>query len=781
MNSIASKKYYVFGFLFVLILHLLVSLFTFNNLIFGEVLFYIFIASTYLLFTILIATLPIHPLLKTPVHFFIIIVFSIVPIVHLGYFFVFNGLLSEDEFNAIFQTNIFEVREFLISYFNIYHATIFLLITGVLIFLSYKKSIERVVIKKQMYVLVVPVILTLALYFSSENERIYSHISERYKVFNEEFKLFEDAQKERNVKGFEAFKKSEGELYVIVIGESLNKNHMGLYGYHRNTTPLLSELNLEGKIDVFTNVYSSHTHTVPVLIKALTLASSIDTIKYYRAPSLVNIYNRAGFETHWISNQIKIGEWDNHVTIIGEQADRTYRFNKKIGKTDKSTNYDEVTFTAIDKIFKSFKKNPKNTVIFVHLMGNHFDYSQRHPKEFEIFKDELMVAEFGNSLKQSKYLNKYDNSVLYNDYIVSSIIKKAQNINAPLGVLYFSDHSEDVINNRSHHSHSFDFSMVQIPMITYFSEEYKKTYPSKHQLIIEHKDSLFCNDFVYDFMIGVSDIVTNEYTSKYDPSSNAYFFTADESRILSNMRINDSLNFYFHRLNNSVALTKLNQNNRVIPHRVNTIGKKAEINYLNIKSFEVDVVLSYTDSGTPYFQVGHDSESLLGIDLYDFLKQKPDAELQKVWLDVKNLTSSNSQEAKLLLQKITQQFSANFIVESQNIDDLKSLSNDFHTSYYLPYYLLEIKDKATLKNKAKEIAVKINSTRPKAISFDAGLYTFVKQELEHLIDDSIVYHTWDLQLNYSLPNLANKIQSKQYFYDNRIKTILIPFHSNFNY
>ena len=38
---------------------------------------------------------------------------------------------------------------------------------------------------------------------------------------------------------FSATKEAGKELYVVVIGESLNENHMSLYGYHRNTTPLL--------------------------------------------------------------------------------------------------------------------------------------------------------------------------------------------------------------------------------------------------------------------------------------------------------------------------------------------------------------------------------------------------------------------------------------------------------------------------------------------------------------------------------------------------------------
>ena len=49
-----------------------------------------------------------------------------------------------------------------------------------------------------------------------------------------------------------------------------------------------------------------------------------------------------------------------------------------------------------------------------HLMGSHSSYSKRYPAEYNIFTD--------YSTKKEKIINEYDNSVLYNDFIVDSLL-----------------------------------------------------------------------------------------------------------------------------------------------------------------------------------------------------------------------------------------------------------------------------------------------------------------------------------------------------------------------
>ena len=58
------------------------------------------------------------------------------------------------------------------------------------------------------------------------------------------------------------------ETHVIIVGESISRLHMSLYGYNRNTNPLLKKIN--GELLVYKNVISPHAYTTGSLRKALT-------------------------------------------------------------------------------------------------------------------------------------------------------------------------------------------------------------------------------------------------------------------------------------------------------------------------------------------------------------------------------------------------------------------------------------------------------------------------------------------------------------------------------
>jgi len=93
----------------------------------------------------------------------------------------------------------------------------------------------------------------------------------------------------------------KSQTYIFLIGESINRNHMSVYGYHRNTTPFLSKLNKN--IIVFDNVISSHVQTNASLQVALTSAAAEQGNDFRKSLSIIDTANMAGFKTWWISNQ----------------------------------------------------------------------------------------------------------------------------------------------------------------------------------------------------------------------------------------------------------------------------------------------------------------------------------------------------------------------------------------------------------------------------------------------------------------------------------------------
>ena len=90
------------------------------------------------------------------------------------------------------------------------------------------------------------------------------------------------------------------EVYVYIIGEASRAMNWQLYGYGRETNPLLSEV---GDLVVFRDVLtqSNTTHkSVPLILSSVATGEHEEL---YRRKGLPALFNEAGFDTWFISNQ----------------------------------------------------------------------------------------------------------------------------------------------------------------------------------------------------------------------------------------------------------------------------------------------------------------------------------------------------------------------------------------------------------------------------------------------------------------------------------------------
>jgi heptose-I-phosphate ethanolaminephosphotransferase len=114
-------------------------------------------------------------------------------------------------------------------------------------------------------------------------------------------------------------------------------------------------------------------------------------------------------------------------------------------------------------------------VIFLHLLGAHHDYKNRYPESFNKYKDQP-VTKF-KSKESFEKINHYDNTILYNDYLISEVIKKTEKLNKKSFVLFFSDHGEEMYNDLNmagHNEDIFSKNMYDIPFLLWQSEKYKQ-------------------------------------------------------------------------------------------------------------------------------------------------------------------------------------------------------------------------------------------------------------------------------------------------------------------
>lgn len=326
------------------------------------------------------------------------------------------------------------------------------------------------------------------------------------------------AQREARLQQLQGLKiTSDGGIFVLVIGESETRDHMGAYGYDRDTTPWMSEETQKPEAILFQNAYSNHTHTVPVLTYALSEKNQYNNVPLEKAYSLMEIAKAAGYDTFWISNQRKYGAWDTPVAEIASTAAHQAWLNERTGTHDlRSDYYDDILIKALPDL-----TNEKNALIVIHLMGCHGSYADRYPEDWKHYSG------------KSDVIDKYDNAVRYNDYVLQQIYEKLKENPRFKGFIYFSDHGEDVEHNYGHEASKYTATMSHIPLFMAFSPDFQAERAQTVETLRSHENSYWTNDLLYDVMTDILGIQGVPGTDlNWNLASSQYSMTKDTLRTL---------------------------------------------------------------------------------------------------------------------------------------------------------------------------------------------------------------------------------------------------------
>lgn len=424
----------------------------------------------------------------------------------LGYYSVTSTVFAPDTLLAIAQTNIQEAIEYAKDNFSC--KTIFLIIlANASVFFVAIKNTQKILWNKYNLFLVLFCITACLVGVYKYRDNIITDIPKQASKTLAQYKNFSKERTDRkdNMSKLLLSHKPEAGVYVLVIGESQNRAHMQAYNYHRATTPWLDSMKNDKNMLLFTKAYSCHTHTVPTLLYALTAKNQYNNIAVKNAVSVLEVAEAAGFETVWLSNQVKYSAWDTPVTSIASEANQQKWINSTLGE---STNTDYFDGKLIEELEKT--KITDKMLIVMHLMGNHGSYEQRYPKAFEKYDGKNTI-------------DKYDNSIIYNDYVMSQVYKRARKIPNFKGLVYCSDHADAIDKNLSHDAAQFDFDMTHIPLYIYLSDSYIQNNSAKYKSLEKQKNKLFTNDLLFNLMLGVLGInLNNIYEPNNDPTADTF-------------------------------------------------------------------------------------------------------------------------------------------------------------------------------------------------------------------------------------------------------------------
>lgn len=404
---------------------------------------------------------------------FIFLAVILLPVfVILGYYSVTSTVFAPDTLLAIAQTNIQEAIEYAKDNFSC--KTIFLIIlTNAFVFFVAIKNTQKILWNKYNLFLVLFCITACLVGVYKYRDNIITDIPKQASKTLAQYKNFSKERTDRkdNMSKLLLSHKPEAGVYVLVIGESQNRAHMQAYNYHRATTPWLDSMKNDKNMLLFTKAYSCHTHTVPTLLYALTAKNQYNNIAVKNAVSVLEVAEAAGFETVWLSNQVKYSAWDTPVTSIASEANQQKWINSTLGESTNTDYFDGKLIEELEKI-----KITDKMLIVMHLMGNHGSYEQRYPKAFEKYDGKNTI-------------DKYDNSIIYNDYVMSQVYKRARKIPNFKGLVYCSDHADAIDKNLSHDAAQFDFDMTHIPLYIYLSDSYIQNNSAKYKSLEKQKTS----------------------------------------------------------------------------------------------------------------------------------------------------------------------------------------------------------------------------------------------------------------------------------------------------
>ena len=149
----------------------------------------------------------------------------------------------------------------------------------------------------------------------------------------------------------------------------------------------------------------------------------------------------------------------------------------------------------------------------LHTVGSHWYYNSHCPEALQRFQPTTtnrVVA--NNSLEQ--LANSYDNTVLYLDYFLDSVIRSVEDECAL--VLFQSDHGE-ALGEEGCYLHGHEIPGVQNPAcIVWYSDKYAALYPDKIKALVANKDKRYRTDYLFYSLLYAAGIEAEGDSTAYN-------------------------------------------------------------------------------------------------------------------------------------------------------------------------------------------------------------------------------------------------------------------------
>ena len=259
----------------------------------------------------------------------------------------------------------------------------------------------------------------------------------------------------------------EKAVVVLVIGESARKANFQLYGYGRQTNPLLSKQ--QGL-----KVYQATSCATYTTAGSKAILEPVDSRDLHEL--LPNYAFRTGVDVLW-----RTSNWGEPPIHIDEYVTDTDLIDQY---PDADKDHDAILFAGLRERIASSKKD--KVLVVLHTSTSHGPkYADKYPKEFEVFKPVANSVEEGQK-NISLLVNAYDNTIRYTDFLLDSLINTLRSMTDWHSAMFFvSDHGESLGEN-SVFMHGLPMNLApkvqyEIPFLVWTSDGFRRYKPTSAQ------------------------------------------------------------------------------------------------------------------------------------------------------------------------------------------------------------------------------------------------------------------------------------------------------------
>ncbi len=258
--------------------------------------------------------------------------------------------------------------------------------------------------------------------------------------------------------------KNIDDTYVVfIIGETTRWDHMGIFGYERNTTPRLAQ---EKNLAAFRG-YSCDTAT-KLSLRCMFVregGAEENPQRTLKEQNVFSVLSQLGFNTDLYAMQSEMWFYSNTMA-------ENIAYREQIGAEPRNRGKTVDDMLLISEMQQSIKPDDNGKhLIILHTKGSHFNYTQRYTREYAQWKPECVNVDSGCS--KAQMINSFDNSVTYVDHFITKVFDQLRDKKAI--VFYAADHGESI--NEREHLHGTPRKMAppeqfRVPMLVWMSDKY---------------------------------------------------------------------------------------------------------------------------------------------------------------------------------------------------------------------------------------------------------------------------------------------------------------------